>query len=47
MCFWPPAVIGIGHKVVVVPKGNAQPAVLIREPVLATGMVDEDEFDRL
>ena len=42
----PPAVVGVADEVVVLPQGDAQPAVIVGKPVLAGGMVDEDNFDR-
>jgi hypothetical protein len=42
--FWPPAVIGVADEVVVVPHGEAQVAVTVGQPVLAGGVVDEDQL---
>ena len=42
-----PTVIGVAKEVVVVPQGDAQAAVPIVQPVLAGGVVDEDQLHRL
>ena len=43
----PPAVVGVGDEGVVVPQGQPQAAVAVVQPVLAAGMVDEDQLHRL
>ena len=42
----PPAVVGVADEVVVVAQRHAEPAVTVRQPGLAGGVVDEDELDR-
>ncbi len=42
----PPTVVGITDKVAGVAQGDAQAAVAVAQPVLAGGVMDEDELDR-
>ena len=42
---WAPAVVSIADEIIVLAEGESQPAVVVTKPVLAGGMVDEDQLD--